>query len=197
MKQSFKLFNFQGAPVYISIWFFLLFLIFSVPVTIGLFVSVLLHEMGHAWMANRKGYYVHGITIDMLSGAAAIDSNMHDRDSIPITAAGPITTLILSILSYIGFQFLEIDFLESMYVINAYLFVFNILPIYPMDGGQIVRSYANLSRNRYKARKIASTISFVFSLCLLVYGLWTWSIILGVFGGYFAYLALKDLNYIK
>jgi Zn-dependent protease len=133
----------------------------------------------------------------MLSGAAAIDSNMHDRDSIPITAAGPITTLLLAILSYIGFQFLEISFLQSMYVINAYLFVFNILPIYPMDGGQIVRSYANLSRNRYKARKTASIISLVFSLCLLVYGLLTWSIVLGIFGIYFAYLALKDLNYIK
>ena len=99
MKQSFKLFNFQGAPVYLSFWFFLLFLLFSIETTVGIFISVLIHEMAHAWMANRKGYNVYGITIDAFSGAAAIDANMHDRDSIPITAAGPISTLILAVTS--------------------------------------------------------------------------------------------------
>ena len=197
MKQSFKLFEFQGTPVYISIWFFLLFLIFSVPVTIGLFVSVLLHEMGHAWMANRKGYNVYSISVDMLSGAAAVDSNMHDRDAISITAAGPITTLILCLLSYFSSLIIDSTFLDSLFTINAYLFVFNILPIYPMDGGQIVKSYANLSRNRYKARKIAASISLIFSLGLVVYGVWNLALILALFGGYFAYIALKDLGYIK
>ena len=197
MKQSFKLFEFQGTPVYISIWFFLLFLIFSVPVTIGLFVSVLLHEMGHAWMANRKGYHVYSISVDMLSGAAAVDSNMHDRDAISITAAGPITTLLLCLLSYFGSLIIDSNFLDSLFTINAYLFVFNILPIYPMDGGQIVKSYANLSRNRYKARKIAASISLIFSLGLVVYGVWNLALILALFGGYFAYIALKDLGYIK
>lgn len=197
MKQSFKLFNFQGTPVYLSLWFFLLFLIFSVEVTVGLFISVLIHEMAHAWMANRKGYTVHSITVDMLSGAATIDSNMHDRDSIPITAAGPISTLILAVISYIAGIFYPIDFLNSMFIINTYLFIFNILPIYPMDGGQIVRSYANLSKNRYQARRIASKISVVFSIALVVYALMTWSIILAIFGGYFAYLSLKELGFIK
>lgn len=197
MKQSFKLFNFQGTPVYLSFWFFLLFLIFSVPVTVGIFISVLLHEMGHAWMANRKGYSVYGITIDMLSGAAAIDSNMHDRDSISITAAGPLTTLMLAISSYVLNLFVPNSFLTSLFIINTYLFIFNILPIYPMDGGQIVRSYANLSKNRYQSRRIASIISVIFSVLLVIYGLWTWSFILAIFGGYFAYLSLKDLGYFK
>ena len=197
MKQSFKLFNFQGTPVYLSLWFFLLFIIFSVEATIGIFISVLIHEMAHAWMANRKGYNVYGITIDMLSGAAAIDSNMHDRDSIPITAAGPISTLMLAIVSYFANMFYPNDFLHTMFVINTYLFVFNILPIYPMDGGQIVRSMANLSRNRYQAIRIASIISVVFSVGLIIYALMSWSIILAIFGVYFAYLSLKELGIFK
>jgi stage IV sporulation protein FB len=150
--------------------------------------------MAHAWMANRKGYNVYGITIDMISGAAAIDSNIHDRDSIPITAAGPISTLILAVIAYFGNMFYPNDFLHSMFIINMYLFIFNILPIYPMDGGQIVRSMANLSRNRYMARRIASVTSLVFSIGLVVYGLWTWSLILAIMGGYFAYLSYKDLK---
>lgn len=197
MNQSFKLFNFQGTPVYLSIWFFLLFLIFSVDVTIGLFFSVLLHEIGHAWMASRKGYNVYSITVDMLSGAAAIDSNMHDRDSIPITAAGPITTLILSLTSYLLYLVYPNSFLDSMFTINLYLFIFNVLPIYPMDGGQIVRSYANLSKNRYKARRLASNVSVLFSVALIVYSIITFNFILAIFGGYFTYLSLKDLGYFK
>lgn len=197
MKQTFKLFNFQGTPVYLSIWFFLLFLLFSIPVTIGIFVSVLIHEIGHAWMANRKGYDVYSISIDMISGAASIDSNMHDRDSISIVAAGPISTLLLAILSYVGLIIFPSSFLESMLSINIFLFVFNILPIYPMDGGQIVRSFANLSRNRYRARKVASVISLIFSLGLVFYGIWNLALILSIFGAYFAYLSLKDLDIIK
>lgn len=197
MKQTFKLFNFQGTPVYLSIWFFLLFLLFSIPVTIGIFVSVLIHEIGHAWMANRKGYDVYSISIDMISGAASIDSNMHDRDSISIVAAGPISTLLLAVLSYVGLIIFPSSFLESMLSINIFLFVFNILPIYPMDGGQIVRSFANLSRNRYRARKVASVISLIFSLGLVFYGIWNLALILSIFGAYFAYLSLKDLDIIK
>lgn len=197
MKQTFKLFNFQGTPVYLSIWFFLLFLLFSIPVTIGIFVSVLIHEIGHAWMANRKGYDVYSISIDMISGAASIDSNMHDRDSISIVAAGPISTLLLAVLSYLGLIIFPSSFLESMLSINIFLFVFNILPIYPMDGGQIVRSFANLSRNRYRARKVASVISLIFSLGLVFYGIWNLALILSIFGAYFAYLSLKDLDIIK
>lgn len=148
-------------------------------------------------MANRKGYNVYSITVDMLSGAAAIDSNMHDRDSIPIIAAGPITTLILSLTSYLLYLVYPNSFLDSMFTINLYLFIFNVLPIYPMDGGQIVRSYANLSRNRYKARRLASTVSVLFSTALIIYSIITFNFILAIFGGYFTYLSLKDLGYFK
>ena len=201
MKQSFRLFNFQGAPVSISIWFFLLFLMLSPIMVVAVFFSVLIHELAHAWMANHKGYQVYGVSIDIISGAASIDANMHDRDSIPITAAGPISTLSLCILAYLLEPFCPIGtiqtFVSNMCTINLFLFIFNILPIYPMDGGQIVRSMANLSKNRYKSRRIASWLSVIFSIGLVVYGLFTWSIILAIFGGYFAYISLKELGYIK
>ena len=66
-----------------------------------------------------------------------------------------------------------------------------------MDGGQIVRSFANLSKNRYQNRKIASWISFGFSVLVLAFALYTWSIIMALIAGYFGYLALKELGYIK
>ena len=197
MKQSFRLFNFQGAPVSISIWFFLLFLMLPPVAVFGVFVSVLIHELAHAWMANQKGYQVYGVSIDMLSGAASIDSNMHDRDSIPIVAAGPISTLILCLGSYFLEPFIPSSFITYMFNINLFLFIFNILPIYPMDGGQIVRSLANLSRDRYKYRRLANWISLIFSGLLLAYSLYNFNIFMAVFAGYFGYIALKELGYIK
>lgn len=194
MKQSFRLFNFQGAPVSISIWFFLLFLMLPPIAVVAVFTSVLIHELAHAWMANRKGYRV---SIDILSGAASIDSNMHDRDSIPIVAAGPISTLILCVSSYFLEPFIPGIFITYMFNINLFLFIFNILPIYPMDGGQIVRSLANLSSDRYKYRRMANWISLIFSGLLLVYALYNFNIFMALFGGYFGYIALKELGYIK
>lgn len=197
MKQSFRLFNFQGAPVSISIWFFLLFLMLPPVAVFAVFASVLIHELAHAWMANQKGYQVYGVSIDILSGAASIDSNMHDRDSIPIIAAGPISTLILCVGSYFLEPFMPGSFITYMFNINLFLFIFNILPIYPMDGGQIVRSLANLSRDRYKYRRVANWISLIFSGLLLVYALYNFNIFMALFGGYFGYIALKELGYIK
>jgi len=197
MKQSFRLFNFQGAPVSISIWFFLLFLMLPPIAVVAVFTSVLIHELAHAWMANRKGYQVYGVSIDILSGAASIDSNMHDRDSIPIVAAGPISTLMLCVSSYFLEPFIPGSFISYMFNINLFLFIFNILPIYPMDGGQIVRSLANLSSDRYKYRRMANWISLIFSGLLLVYALYNFNIFMALFGGYFGYIALKELGYVK
>ena len=197
MKQSFRLFNFQGAPVSISIWFFLLFLMLPPIAVVAVFTSVLIHELAHAWMANRKGYQVYGVSIDILSGSASIDSNMHDRDSIPIVAAGPISTLILCVSSYFLESLIPGSFISYMFNVNLFLFIFNILPIYPMDGGQIVRSLANLSSDRYKYRRMANWISLIFSGLLLVYALYNFNIFMDLFCGYFVYIALKELGYIK
>lgn len=197
MKQSFKIFNFKGVPVNVSIWFFILFLIFPLTTTIGIFLSVLIHEIGHATMALHKNYRVCGISIDIFSGSAAIDSNMHDRDALSIIAAGPIYTLVLAIMSLILNEIFPHEFFHIMTKINFYLFIFNILPIYPMDGGQIVRSYANLQRDRRKWRNIASKVSLIFSVLLIVYGIINLYFLICLFGGYFTYLSLKDLGYLN
>jgi Zn-dependent protease len=205
MKQSFKLFNFKKAPVTLSIWFFLLFAMLPVNMVISIFISVLVHELAHAWVANRKGYQVYGINIDIFSGSASIDTNMHERDSIPIVAAGPISNIILAGIGFLSIYILPVDiltlskyFITSFITVNIFLAVFNILPIFPMDGGRIVRDLLVLKmRDRRKARQIAAIISLVFSTLLLVYSIYTLSFILILFSGYFSYLALKDLGWIK
>jgi hypothetical protein len=52
-------------------------------------------------------------------------------------------------------------------------------------------------RDRRKAKRIAATISLIFSALLLAYSIYTLSLILILFSGYFGYLALKDLGFVK
>ena len=64
---------------------------------------------------------------------------MHQSDSIPIVAAGPISNLILYILALTVGIWVDHQYLDHFAYVNLFLFIFNILPLYPMDGGQIMR----------------------------------------------------------
>ena len=109
MKQSFKLFNFVGSPVELSYWFFLLFLFLPIPTVIAVFISILIHELSHAYVADRLGWMVSGIHIDLFSGSAAIDTNIHEKDSIPVVAAGPLSNLILAAISFLASDFVAVS----------------------------------------------------------------------------------------
>lgn len=204
MKTKFKLFNFLGIPVNLNILFLALFLLLPVSVAVSVFASVLIHEMAHAYIAQRKGYNVYGIEIGLFNGSAAIDSNIHERDSIPVTAAGPISNLILLMISGLFFLLIKdnssgsmiVDFLENFMYVNLFLFLFNILPIYPMDGGRILKDYL-LIKNRRIANKISNKVSLVFSSLLIIGSLMYGYLFTALFGLFFAYTALKNLKLIK
>jgi Zn-dependent protease len=198
MKQSFKLFNFVGSPVELSYWFFLLFLILPVPTVIAVFISILIHELSHAYVADRLGWMVSGIRIDLFTGSAAVDTNIHERDSIPVVAAGPLSNLALAIVSIFIGLFFPYNFLVTMVVVNILLFLFNILPIYPMDGGRILRDTLYLKlKNRRKSVRISAVVSLITTTLVLIYAISTFSVILIIFCLLFGYMALKDLDFVK
>ncbi len=201
MSMSIKLFDFQGIPVYLRLWFFLLLFLLTPVQVLIVFISILIHELAHAWMANRKGYKVYQISIDMLSGAAEMDINqIPERDSIPIIFAGPLSNLILSLFSFSLLSiFPENDFLIQSILINFLIFAFNILPIYPMDGGRILRDFlvVKMRSNRAGAKNISAWISLIFSVSLLIFSIYTVSFFTGVFSALFIYYAVKDLGWIN
>ncbi len=209
MKTSFKLFNFLGAPVEISFWFFILLLMTSVSATVAIFLSVLIHEMAHAWVAHRRGWQVFGIKIDLFFGTAAVDMTMPERDSIPVVAAGPLSNLVFAIFIPVLMVFLEslgiylnpimTNFFETLFSVNIIFFIFNLLPIFPMDGGRLVKDFLvmKMKSNRLLARKIAATISLVASVGLLLYSISITAIFLIFFSGLFIYTAFKELQSLK
>lgn len=201
MSMSIKLFDFQGIPVYLKLWFFLLLFLLTPVQVLIVFISILIHELAHAWMANRKGYKVYQISIDMLSGSAEMDINqIPERDSIPIIFAGPLSNLILSLFSFSLLSvFPSNDFLIQSILINFLIFAFNILPIYPMDGGRILRDFLmiKMRSNRSGAKKISAWVSLILSVALLIFSIYTVSFFTGLFSALFIYYAVKDLEWIN
>lgn len=199
---TFKLFTFQGAPVNLNLLFLIIFAVTPIPIAFSIFIAILLHEMAHAFVANRKGYRVHGIEISLFSGSAAIDSNMHERDAIPITAAGPISNLILYFIGMVVSFVYPNNFVDSFMMVNLFLFIFNILPIYPMDGGRMLRDFLSIKSrklgiSRGQAFSIAAKVSLVTSVLLIIFSVMSGFLFMALFGAYFGYLALKDLGIIK
>ena len=200
MDKQFKLFNFQGTPVTVSIWFLLLLPLtgFNINLFISAFIAILVHEMAHAFVANRYNYRVYGINVGLFAGSASIDSNMAQRDSIPITAAGPISNLLLFAIATFAQYFVVNDFITMFASINLIFFIFNILPIYPMDGGHILKDFLMLNmRDRWKGARIAAIVSLITASLLLIYCIMIVNLIMCIFSGLFVYYALKELEIIK
>ena len=205
MKTSFKLFNFAGAPVELSIWFFILFLWLPFTFVIAIFVSVLIHELAHAFVAKRLGWTVYKIEVGLFTGSASVDTNIPERDSIPVIAAGPLSNLILAIVSiplYLALSgvnpFLD-RLLNDLFVVNMFMFIFNILPIYPMDGGRLLKDFLflRMRNNRILDKKISGSVSLIFSLGLLTLSIVFFAPITILFSLLFIYFSLVELELIK
>lgn len=207
MKTSFRLFNFLGAPVELSLWFFILFLMITPSMVLSIFISVLIHEMAHAWVAHRKGYKIDGINLNILYGTASIRNmqNINSKDSISIVFAGPLSNLILASIALLinislnmsGLYLTNIldSFLVNLIIVNVILFIFNILPIYPLDGGRILRDFLNLRLSDKKlVTKISASVSLLFSILLLIYSFYDFSFLLILFSALFIYNSLKELD---
>ena len=205
MKTSFKLFDFVGAPVELSLWFFILFLWMPVSFVIAIFVSVLIHEMAHAYVADRRGWRVFGIKVDLFTGSAAVDTNIPEKDAIPVVAAGPLSNLLLAILCIPFYSFLTNinpvfdGFMNDLFVINILMFIFNILPIYPMDGGRLLKDFLfiKMKGNRRLAKKISGYVSLTFSVALLLYSISIMAFLLILFSALFIYTSLVEVELVK
>lgn len=188
-----KLFNFLGTPVSLNIFFLLVFVFFSIQISIAIFISILIHEMAHAWMANKKGYVVYGIEIDLFKGSAYIQPP-NQRDSIPITFAGPLSNLLLFVISFLIHQISNNEFIYSLMIVNLLLFIFNILPIYPMDGGHLVRDILMLNMDRKRGKLLSIKISLITSILLFIFTIYFNYIIMMFFSIYFIYESYKSLK---
>ena len=169
------LFNFKGTPVSVKPLFFLLFFLMKPSMVLIIFLSVLIHELAHTIVAKRLGYMVHSIYIDLLNGSANIElDKATPLDSIKIVSAGPLSNFFIFILSlsvnFILTHFYGIydtPYIRDIELMNLAFFGFNLIPIFPMDGGRIFRDILLLiGVGKIKVIKIGSVVSIILSILL-------------------------------
>ena len=154
---------------------------------LGMFASLILHELSHSLVARSYGLKVGGITLFIFGGVAELEEEPHNpKSEFQIAIAGPLMSLFLSGLFYVAASLSagggEVGVAGAVFgylaLINLVLAVFNLVPAFPLDGGRMLRAVIwRFTRDLLKATLISSRIGSVFGLFLMITGA------LAVFGG--------------
>jgi Zn-dependent protease/CBS domain-containing protein len=135
----------------------------SLITSVLFFSSVLLHELGHAWVALRNHVPVKEITLFIFGGIAQIEDEPPSAGAeFFVASAGPAVSLILAgifgLVWLLGRNVLYLDAPASWLMrVNFLLAAFNLIPGYPLDGGRLLRALVwKLTDDKYKATKVAT-----------------------------------------
>lgn len=177
----------------------------SLPLFIGLFVCILLHELGHALTAIRLGYPIRRITMYPIGGLATLEAQPSPKHEFLITVAGPAVNVVIAGVVYIylrlspgGLPNVFFDGMRSyvqdpdtvrsyftmLGLANASLAIFNLLPAFPMDGGRIVRSLLAMRIGQVAATRIAGRVGQVLAVAAGFYGFFSGNITLLIIAGF-------------
>ncbi len=223
MANSFKIGTIIGIPIKIHITFLLVLPFFAiifamnpapygfndvVPASLGyalsflttilLFGCVLLHELGHSYLAKKYGVKITDITLFLIGGVSSMEEIPRDPgQEAKMAFAGPLVSFI------IGGSLLLLNFavagavssfadsvifrlVQMLGSINIVLGMFNLLPAFPMDGGRILRAWFARKMPYIQATHAAAGVGKMFAFLLGMLGLlsnpWNpWLILIAVF----------------
>jgi len=139
---------------------------------LGLAVSVILHELGHALAGLRFGVGTEHITLYPFGGIAAMERMPEDPDQETIIAlAGPATNFLLAAIGGWVWMFTHSPWAMVAAVSNAGMGAFNLIPAFPMDGGRILRATLARRMGWLPASRLSVKIGRVFAWGFIVLGL--------------------------
>lgn len=206
-------FRVLGVPVRFHFTFVLL-LIFLLFIGIGerqsggstaiyilaLFASVLLHELGHTLVARRYGIRTLEIVMFPIGGVSRPERSPKPSEELWISLAGPAVNLLIATAlmgwmtmarGWVGIESLRVptdaNLAERIAFGNLLLFLFNLLPAYPMDGGRILRSILAIWKPVEEATRIAAGTGQALAILMGLGGLLLGNFIL-MFIALFVYL---------
>jgi Zn-dependent protease/predicted transcriptional regulator len=247
LRTNIRLFKVLGIPVEINVSWFIIFAlvawslvslyfptnyrdystaahwIMGIVAAILLFVSVVLHELGHSYVAKTHGVPIRRITLFLFGGVSQLTrESPNPATELKIAVAGPAVSFLLGgicgalyfVTSGAGALGGVRPVLKYLAIVNVMLGGFNLIPGFPLDGGRLLRAIlwkatGNLRRATYVATRVGSILGIVFVafgfLAVFrgdfVYGLWM--VMIGLFlrqaaeAGYFQVLvdgALKGMK---
>lgn len=158
---------------------------------LGLFLSIIFHELSHSLVARRYGMPISGITLFIFGGVAQMeDEPPSAKAEVLMAAAGPLASYVLGGIFWallIAAQGLDLPLeiqapLRYLALINAVLATFNLLPAFPLDGGRVTRALIwHFGKSLRRATEIASRIGRGFGLGFIFLGIF--AAITGNLGG--------------
>jgi len=205
---SIHLFRFVGIDVFLH-WSWFLIAVFEIKARAGsytsiawnvleylaLFAIVLTHEFGHALACRQVGGIADHIVLWPLGGVAYVNPPPRPGATLWSIAAGPLVNVALlpvfwglvmlsQSLGWAATQPNLAQLLYSLLWINGVLLVFNILPIFPLDGGQILRALLWFPLGRARSLQTATLLGFVGGALFLFFAFRSqsvWLIVLAAF----------------
>ena len=147
---------------------------------IGLFASLILHELSHSVVARRYGIPIKGITLFIFGGVAQMDEEPPSaKAELLMAIAGPIASILLAFGFYVlsvlgqaqGLPDTMLGVFGYLAFINGLLGVFNLVPAFPLDGGRVFRAALWHWKNDLRwATQFASRVGSGFGFLLIVLG---------------------------
>lgn len=202
MKGTFKLGKVAGIGLFIHWTFSLLiaFIIFinyrtgynaiqivwSVVFILSVFVTVVLHELGHALAAKKYGIITKDITLLPIGGLARLE-RLPEKPSeeLIVAFAGPMVNIALALITGLFITLPEnpellaqqlsgginaSNFFLNFFIVNIALAVFNLIPAFPMDGGRVLRALLSFRFKRHVATRIAARIGQFLAMGFILLG---------------------------
>jgi len=205
---SIRLFRFSGIDVFLH-WSWFLWAAYEIQSRKGAYSSpgwniaeclalpliVLLHEFGHALACRQVGGTANRIVLWPLGGVAYVDPPPRPGATLWSIAAGPLVNVVLLPILYVVYLLSQslgwkhaipdlFNLVVAVLVIDIVLLAFNILPFYPLDGGQILRSLLWFVLGRARSLMVATIIGLLGIAGFIVFALWTrsvWNAAIAVF----------------
>ena len=182
---AFHLFRLFGVNVYLHwTWFVLVYLavrfhgrysstVWDVLELVAVFGIILLHEFGHALACRSVGGKADRIVLWPLGGVAFVQPPSRPGAMLWSIAAGPLVNVLIAPLLYVPLRGADLgallageggdmsQFMAIVFVVNIVILCFNLLPIYPLDGGQIVQSILWFFLGRATSLRIVAIMGVV------------------------------------
>lgn len=146
-------------------------------VLMAFIVAILIHESGHAVLARAMGMHGISITLSAFGGFCSYGGDRQPRRELPIILAGCAFNLLTALgLWLVDRHLFNIDTVDPLiarfywatFSFSLVLGIFNLLPIYPLDGGQATLAISRMvARNDANARRFTLSVTVAGCLCLL------------------------------
>jgi Zn-dependent protease/CBS domain-containing protein len=173
----------------------------AVVAAVFFFLSILLHEFGHALEARREGIEIDGITLWLFGGVARFKGSFRSAGAeFRVAIAGPLVSLALGALFVLialvnGIPSAVDGVVSWLGYINLSLLVFNLIPAQPLDGGRVLHAALWRARDDFGwATRVAAEVGRAFGYLLIAVGVFMFIFQSSFSGAWLAFLGWFLLN---